>query len=272
MREPGRPEVRAYALGQPLVLAEDHSEDERTPDAVRPAAHGTLHAIAHLVPEPRDTATTTDLAPGRSAEHDVDPLTREPRALVEAAVASLARLRDTDDRLEDGSSRRRPADGKDEQHALAERTPAKESNLRGNAHRPRGDARGTGDDDPHRPGLADLGRKRASGHRFETQRAPPEPRHGERDAERRHARAPVEKRDPDDRGDTERDERNDSGRNPVRGGEPRAGRTDEQRRPVELDGSPHGVTSSRSCSTRVGPIPGTASRSSTDRNGPCSVR
>ena len=47
---------------------------------------------------------------------------------------------------------------------------------------------------------------------------------------------------------------------------PDARRADEQRRPVELDELlPHGVTRSRSCSIRVGPIPGTASRSSTDR-------
>ena len=59
---------------------------------------------------------------------------------------------------------------------------------------------------------------------------------------------------------------------PDREREPDARRTDEERGPVELDDPPHGVTSSRSCSIRVGPMPGTASRSSTEANGPCSVR
>ena len=58
----------------------------------------------------------------------------------------------------------------------------------------------------------------------------------------------------------------------VRSREPGAGRAGQQRGPVLLDDSPHGVTRSRSCSIRVGPMPGTASRSSTDLNGPCSAR
>jgi hypothetical protein len=50
----------------------------------------------------------------------MDSLTRKPGALVEAAVASLARLADADDHLEDGASRRRAPDGQDEKDALAD--------------------------------------------------------------------------------------------------------------------------------------------------------
>ena len=45
-----------------------------------------------------------------------------------------------------------------------------------------------------------------------------------------------------------------------------------QRRGEPTANIPHGVTRSRSCSIRAGPIPGTASRSSTDRMKPCSAR
>ena len=54
--------------------------------------------------------------------------------------------------------------------------------------------------------------------------------------------------------------------------DPDAGGEDEQRRPAALDDArDHGETRSRSCSTRAGPMPGIASRSSTERKPPWAV-
>src|SRR5262249_20054336 len=61
-------------------------------------------------------------------------------------------------------------------------------------------------------------------------------------------------------------------RDPDRQAKTGTGGPDEECRPMELDYSSQGVTRSRSCSIRVGPIPGTASRSSTEAKGPCSMR
>ena len=71
------------------------------------------------------------------------------------------------------------------------------------------------------------------------------------------------------------DDRDDDRRRPHGIGErdPDAGGEDEKRRPAALDDArDHGETRSRSCSTRAGPIPGIASRSSTERKPPWAAR
>ena len=60
-------------------------------------------------------------------------------------------------------------------------------------------------------------------------------------------------------------------RDPVRRGEPEPHGSKRDRRPAAVEQllkPAHGVTRSRSCSTRAGPMPGIASRSSTERSGP----
>ena len=74
--------------------------------------------------------------------------------------------------------------------------------------------------------------------------------------------APSSQRDEHDRTRRRRTNR-------VRQGQPDARREHEQCRPGALD---QGNTTSRSCSTRAGPMPGIASRSSTERKPPCSAR
>ncbi len=60
---------------------------------------------------------------------------------------------------------------------------------------------------------------------------------------------------------------------PDRDGDADAGGTDEERRASRSRARRlAAVTSSLSCSTRAGPMPGTSSRSSTEPNGPCAVR
>ena len=83
---------------------------------------GELDVIAKAVTDAGETAAAADLPPARCFEDDVNALAREPFPLVEA-VALRARLGHADARLQDRSSRRRAADGKHEEHPLAERSP-----------------------------------------------------------------------------------------------------------------------------------------------------
>ena len=272
MREPGGPKVLPDRLRQPLVLAEDDAQDERALHAVRAPPDRSLDSIAQAIAAARDTTTRADLSPRARACDDVDSLASEPGTLVEAAVLGTSWLGHAHDRFQDGAARRRAADRKHEEHPFSQRLSAKRSNLGRYAYCPRCLPRRPRDDEPHRPRLADLRQERALAHRLEAHRAPAESRQSEQRSERGHARRATTAVDSRQRGQREHDENWTSQRDPVRNRETGAGRAGKHRRPLELDGSPHGVTRSRSCSTRVGPIPGTASRSSTDLKGPCSVR
>ena len=271
MGEARRPEVLTDILGQALVLAEDDAEDECALHPVRATPDGVLDSVAQAVTEARDAAAASDLTPAAAPEDHVDPLAREPGALVEA-VLGTAWLRHAHDRLQDGAARRRAADREDQKRTLAQRTAAEGAGLSGHTDGPGRLACWPGHDELRGARLADLGRELAPPERVEPQRAPPETGGCEHDAERDGAGRAVEDGHADEGDHRERGCRRGSGGDPVREREPCAGRAGEQRRPVELDDSPHGVTSSRSCSMRAGPMPGTASRSSTDLNGPCSVR
>ena len=120
MVQPGGAEVVLHVGGEPLVLAEHDTEHDSASGAVGPARDGALDPVAEDVAEPGEPASPPDLAPARRLEHDLDSLTRKPRALVEA-VLLRPRLGDPDRRLQDGSTRRRAPDREDEQHALADR-------------------------------------------------------------------------------------------------------------------------------------------------------
>jgi len=272
MREPGSTKVLPDRLRQPLVLPEDHAQNECPLHAVRAPPDRSLDSIAQAIATARNATATSDLSPCARPRDDVDPLAGEPRTLVEAAVLGASGLGHPNDRFQDGAARRRAADREDEEHPLSQRLSAKRSNLGRHAYRPRCRPRRPGHDEPGRPRLADLGQEHALAHRLEAHRAPAEPRHSEQRSEGGHPRRSATTVDSHQRGKRKHDENRAPQRDPVRNREAGAGRAREQRRPVELDSSPHGVTRSRSCSTRVGPMPGTASRSSTDLNGPCSVR
>ena len=242
----------------------------RTPLVPRPTARSIRSRSAS--PKPGDSAAPPDLTPARRLEHDVDALAREPRALVEAVLRG-PRLRDANRRLEDRPARRRATDGQHEKHALTDAlAPERPSSRRGRAS-------STATNEPVRPSRARRRRSRRAPRRGRSGEARPcaaTPSRARRARARRRraaSRADAVERSAaaeGDRATTPR--RRERQRDPDGEREPDARRCDEKRRPVELDDAPHGVTRSRSCSIRVGPMPGTASRSSTDANGPCSAR
>ena len=201
----------------------------------------------------------------------MDALAREPAALVEP-VLRAARLLDPDGRLQDCASRRRAADGEDEEDALLYLRATERARHRDDARRPRRGACRGDRDELSDARFAEVGREDALAERIHPQRSPRQPESGESDADRDEARAAAQHQRTPDCSQRNRSGHRHRNRGPDREREPDASRTDEERGPVELDDPPHGVTSSRSCSIRVGPMPGTASRSSTEANGPCSVR
>ena len=119
MVQPRCPEVVLHPSWEALVLAEDDTEHDAAADTLRAAPDGALDAVAERVADSGDPTAPPDLAPARRLEHDVDPLACEPRALVEAVLFG-PRLRDANRRLDDGTARRRAADGEHEEDPLAQ--------------------------------------------------------------------------------------------------------------------------------------------------------
>ena len=271
MVQPGGPEVVLYVGGEPLVLAEQDTEHDPATGAVGPACHGTLDPVPEDVAEAGETASPSDLAPARRLEHDPDSLTCKPRALVEA-ILLRPRLRDPDRCLQDGSTRWRAPDGENEQHTLADCLVPERTRHGDDSRRPLGRARGCDGDELCSARLADLVDEKARTKRVHAKRAPPEAEGCKRDTESHEPRDAVEHEHAPESAEHECHRRGKRHGNPDRESEPDADRPGEQGGPVKRDGVPHGVTRSRSCSIRVGPTPGTASRSSTDANGPCSAR
>ncbi len=269
--EPGRTEVALHVRREPFILAEYDAQHDASAHSARPAPDGTLDAVAQAIAEALDSAPPPDFTPARRLEHDVDALPGQPRALVET-VLRRPRLLDVDRRVQNRPTRRRAPCRQYEQDALPQRLVTE---LRQHGEHTRRPLRLAGRRNRHeRPltGLADPCRKDARGDRVHPQRSPSETEHGEHGGKRPDPRGAV-----DAQRDAESDEHDRHGererhREPDGERQTRARRGDEKRRPVEFRDAFHCVTRSRSCSIRVGPMPGTASRSSTDANGPCSAR
>ena len=199
MVEPRCAEVVLHVSWKPFVLAEDDAEDDAAADAVRAAPDGALDAVAERVTEPRDPAAPPDLAPARRLEHDVDALARQPRALVESVLLG-SRLRDADRRLDDGTARRRAADGEHEEHSLTHRLAPERTCHRQHASRVGRGASGCDGHELRNAGLAHARDEDAPAKRVHAERAPPEPDERERDADRRKTRRAVEHCASGDRG------------------------------------------------------------------------
>ena len=272
------------------VLAEDDAREQAAALPRGPTGERRLHVRAQPVADATDPAPPADDAPAVvAAQHHVHAATREPAALVEAGLGPTRRDRPRA-QLEHGALRRRPLRRKLEQHPLADAG-------RAEPHAPRpacGRRTASGRQGPVTTTRADAGRAEPLGEdapleRVVPQRPPPEPRRargpprraracaGRVTRERRRARSRRHPRRATGGGRTQVEAAMPDARRPRRAA--RASRSRAAARPVPVvrsrrrsRGRPHGVTRSRSCSMRAGPIPGTSSRSSTDRNGPCVVR
>ncbi len=116
-------------------------------------------------------------------------------------------------------------------------------------------------------GVPDLGGERATVEGIEPRAAPHQP--GERKRGRQHGEAVLAGGARDGHEQPGRDRpRHDRDARQVRAGQPGAERREEHVRPGAGGNRAHGATRSRSVSSRAGPMPGIASRSSTDVKAP----
>ena len=213
-----------------------------------------------------DTAAPTDDPPVAPVQDDVDAAARQPATLVEA-VLRTSRRRDGRTELQHRSLRRGAAERQFEQHALAEPTLVEAPHLGGKPERERRSAHRSGDDGCDRRGAADLRSEHAGVESVEPHAPPPPAAERERQRAGRQPRARARRGADRQRHEHDRTQRRRTNR--VRQGQADARREHEQCRPGAFD---QGNTTSRSCSTRAGPMPGIASRSSTERKPPCSAR
>ena len=264
--EPGVLEVVAELVREPLVLAEHDPGQHRTPLPFEPRGDRTRNMRAEAVREPADPTAAADDPPVAAAEDDVDAAACEPAALVEA-VFRTARGGNRGPQSEDGALRRRASERKLEQDPLADRDCTEAAHFGRHPQREPCLANGTGDDDGDVAAAPDVGRQHAALECLEA-RAPPHPA-GESDRDGAGRQACARERDRDRRSDCDEHDQERGRLDAVRRRQPHARSEHEQCRPGAFD---HGVVRSRSCSMRAGPIPGIASRSSTERKPPCAAR
>jgi hypothetical protein len=186
-------------------------------------------------------------------EDDVHAVAAQPRPFVETVTRAARRLYD-DQRAEHRAlRRRRTLVCKLEQHGLM-------AHDAGDAQLEPAAPRRACDGHVHPCGLADPGRERAAIEAVEPQAAAPPA--DERDAERRSTCARRT-------GDDEREEEHrgeDADARDICERKAGAGGAREEPRPH------HGATSGRRSASRAGPMPATASSSSTEAKPPCCVR
>ena len=175
-----------------------------------------------------------------------------------------------DERVEDGALRRGAAEVELELCRLVDRATVERSHVALRAEIELAFDRRRRDHDAHAAGMADLGGEWASVERVETGARPPPA--GEPEQQR-------ERADADDRRvDEDRDEAGERGeheRDPVEAPDVREREPGRQRPGQDVSGcgpESQAITSPRRLSIRAGPMPGIASRSSTDLNGPFWVR
>ena len=269
-----RPEAR-NACRRPGSSAESSPSTKPRSSASRSPSGAALERSLQVRAQPVGDAT--DPAPPADdpylvrAQHDVDPAPRQPGTLVEAGLGPTRRDQPRAHDLQHGAARGRAPAADLEQRPLAHDEAGKATHLDRHAHGERRRARRPDDRDARTTGLADAQRQRTPVERVGSQRAPRQTEQREGHRARDQASSTRRRRERSD----ERRRR----RRPVA-----AARAAETQLPAaspahtettsavghrSQDALDHGVTRSRSCSIRAGPIPGTSSRSSTDANGPC---
>jgi hypothetical protein len=209
-----------------------------------------------------------DLPPAIGVQDDVHALVTEPGSLVEPA---LRRARQPDSRgcLEHASLRWCSTERELEEHRFTKAEAAEVAYLRRNAELEAAAAWRSRGNEQAAFGRVDMREEDAAIQRVEASASPPPAEQKKASDEKRRPECLV-------RGGRGEDERDADGRaeqrdaSDVRARKSHAERRDEEVRRVSPDG--HGTTRSRSWSRRLGPIPGTASSSSTELKAPCFAR
>ena len=259
----------SYALGECLLVSEHDAFDDSSPRPVKAARDRVRERGAKPVSEAGKTATSAHDPPAIGAKNDVDALVSQPGPLVESTFRR-ARQTNRRDRLEQAALRRRATERKLEQDGLTEAKTAEAPHLRRNSDLETARAGGPGGHEERALGRVDSREQHAPVERIEAG-APPPPAREEQACgqERRPNRLLGSGRGDEEQGRPDgRAEERETGHVGARHSQ--AERRDEDVRRVS--GAAHGTTRSRSWSSRLGPIPGTASSSSTELNAPCFVR
>ena len=267
MVEAGAAEARLQPVAETGVVAEHHSFQDRAPLS-REAGCGTApepraQAVAHRA----EAAAPADDMPFVDAQHDVDSLTPQPTALVEAVLRGTRQSYDAE-QAHDGALGRRSSQRQLELHPFVDATSLEAPGAGEESLREHAAARLAGDDDEEPPGAADIGAQHASVECVEP-RAPPAPAGQECESGKWRA-SPGRRTNRREGGDRDGEQRS---RKPepegVGQGKPRHRGAHEQ---VCGQQPAHGTTSPCRSAIRAGPMPGIASSPSTDVNGPCCCR
>ena len=250
-----------------LLVAEDDPFDDPAPLSPQPGRDRAREPSTQAVGDAAEPTAPTDLSPAISSQNHVHAVSPKPGRLVEAV---LRRLRQThrDDGLDQGTLRRRAPERQLELDGLAQAQTAEASDLGRHPQLEPGMTGRPGDRQHASLRGVDVSEQHAAIERIQSGAAPPPTEQRERSEQDQEARF---RRERQDRERCESDER-EHGRaaNQVRAAEAEAERRRVHVRRAAQNA--HGTTRSRSCSSRFGPIPGTASSSSTDWKAPCFCR
>ena len=151
-----RPEGVGRFAREALVLPEHDAGHERATLSREPGRHRVRDVRAQTVNDAEDPAPGADDAQMTRAEHDVDAVTLQICALVEA-VPGAARSGDLGQNVHDGSLRRSAAKWEADENRLPQRRSVKASRLAGEAEIERRAPGRAGHDELDVAGMADLG-------------------------------------------------------------------------------------------------------------------
>src|SRR5262249_43613515 len=211
-------------------------------------------------------------APPVAAQDDVNAVAPQPGPLVEPVLRPV-RLHEDTEHLDDGTLGRRATARKLEHDRLDDCEPAEAHDAPRNANLETSAARRAGNDDPGAGGSTELGGEWTPGGGGEPGAPPPPARETERNGDEGRSLDGVGTRCGGEACDDRNYGKAGTGHpSDVCGRDSGAERTQQNvgKRGREPPGQ--GTTSSRSWSSRAGPMPGMASSSSTDRKAPCCER
>ena len=262
-------EIASQVVGEARIVAEHDALDDPEPLSVQATSGRPPEPRAELVGEAGHATPAADHAPPVAAQDDVHSLTTEPAGLVEPVHGPTWADELAED-LEPGALRRRPSERQLEKHRLVDPQPPepRDAGREAKLEAPSSGRPGDGDEARLRP--PDAVREDAPVEVGGPAAPPPDScEDGGCDDEELRAFALDEgragrgegRRDGESRPRAAHDQRGCEAER--RGGGNALG---DERRPRR---DAQGATRSRSWSRRAGPIPGTASSSSTELNAPC---
>ncbi len=271
--EPGGAEVVLHVVRQPFVLAEHDAEDDAAADAGRASPDGALDPVAKAIPEAGNPAASADLSPARClrARRGCPGARASARSSKPSSAARGSATRTVASRIAPRGGERPTGRTRSTRSCTCARRNVRVTAMTRVDH---GDERaGATVTSSATPALAELGRQNALAERIHAQRSPRRARERrERRRQRRAARRRRAQHAADSATSATAPATAIGTETQIESASPTHAAPTRSAGQWSSTIAPHGVTSSRSCSIRVGPMPGTASRSSTEANGPCSVR